>query len=137
MKYSHICTEEREQILVLINQDKSAREIGRILNRSHTTISRESDRCGGRSNYSPSKAENHAKRKNSTKGRKRLVDSKPKALFEALRRLFDNLSPEQISQSIKMDFLEDPWMHISHESIYRYIYMQCLKGSLKRCSFLI
>ena len=131
MKYSHICTEEREQIFVLINQDKSFREIGKILNRSHTTISREINRCGGRANYSPSKAERHVERQNTAKGRKRLVDSKPEALFEALRRLFDNLSPEQISASIEKDFLEDPWMRISHESIYRYIYAMP-KGELKK-----
>ena len=119
MKYSHICLEEREQIFALINQDKSVREIGKFLRRSHSTISREINRCGGRVNYSPSKAEKHAERQNGTKGRKRLVDSKPEVLMESFRRLFENFSPEQISLSIERDFLEDPWMRISHETIYR------------------
>ncbi len=131
MKYSRICTEEREQIFALINQGKSVREIGKSLQRSHSTISREINRCGGRANYSPSKATSHAEKQNGSKGRRRLVDSKPEALVEAFKRLFDNLSPEQISASIKKDFLEDPWMRISHESIYRYIYA-IPRGELKK-----
>ena len=131
MKYSRLCIEEREQILALINQGKSAREIGKNLNRSHTTISREIKRCKGRSTYSPSKANTHALSKNSTKGRKKLAESNPAALLEAFNRLFNNFSPQQISSSMKKDFLEDPLMRISHESVYRYIYAMP-KGELKK-----
>lgn len=131
MKYSRIGTEEREQIFALINQGKSVREIGKILKRSHSTIIREINRCGGREHYSPSKAASHAEKQNGTKGRRRLIDSKPEALYEAFSRLFANLSPEQISSSIKRDYLEDPWMRISHESIYRYIYAMP-RGELKK-----
>lgn len=48
-----------------------------------------------------------------------------------MKRLFDHLSPEQISASIKKDFLDDPLMRISHESIYRYIYA-IPRGELKK-----
>jgi IS30 family transposase len=131
MKYSHISLEEREEIFALINQGKSFREIGKLLSRSHSTISREINRCGGKSNYTPSRAERHAESQNSSKGRKRLIDSKPEVLMESLKRLFENFSPEQISLSIERDFLEDPWMRISHETIYRYIYAMP-KGELKK-----
>jgi IS30 family transposase len=131
MNYSHISLEEREQIFALINQGKDAREIGKILNRSHTTIYREIKRCGGRTDYTPSKAQSNAESQGRSKGRKRIVDSKPEALLEAFRRLFNNLSPEQISASLEKDFLDDPLMRISHESIYKYIYAMP-KGELKK-----
>ena len=43
--------EEREEISRAIARGQSARAIARALRRSHTTIAREIDRCGGRRRY--------------------------------------------------------------------------------------
>src|SRR5258707_10621387 len=48
---------EREEISRGIARGESARDIGRTLGRSHTTISREINRCGGRRRYRPPAAE--------------------------------------------------------------------------------
>ncbi|MBI4038341.1 helix-turn-helix domain-containing protein [Candidatus Daviesbacteria bacterium] len=40
-KYKHLSLEEREQLFCLNEQGKSLREIGRLLGRSDTTLSRE------------------------------------------------------------------------------------------------
>src|SRR2546421_10659589 len=42
---------EREEISRGIARGESARAIGRTLGRSHTTVSREINRCGGRGRY--------------------------------------------------------------------------------------
>ena len=42
---------EREEISRGVARGESARAIGRVLGRSHTTISREINRCGGRRRY--------------------------------------------------------------------------------------
>ncbi len=51
---------EREEISRGIARGESSRAIGRTLGRSHTTISREVDRCGGRGRYRAHTAERAA-----------------------------------------------------------------------------
>src|SRR5437764_6781158 len=51
---------EREEISRGIARGESARAIGRVLGRSHTTISREVHRCGGRRRYRAHAAERAA-----------------------------------------------------------------------------
>src|SRR5688572_5694773 len=55
--------EEREEISRGIARGLSARAIGRALGRSHTTITREVDRCGGRSGYRARAADREAWRR--------------------------------------------------------------------------
>jgi IS30 family transposase len=50
------------------------------------------------------------------------VDSKLWA--EVVARLEDDLSPEQISRSLKEDYPEEPSMQVSHETIYLSLFVQ-------------
>lgn len=122
MKYKRLSLEEREHIYALVNQGKSNREIAEILNRCHSTISRELKRCGTKLKYSPSKAHQLARGKNICRGRKRIVDKTPDLLVEIYKELQKKLSPEQISQKMKKKYADEPLRWISHESIYKYIY---------------
>jgi len=122
MKYKRLSIEEREQILALVNQGKSNREIAESIQRSHSTICRELKRCGTKYEYSPTKAHQKARKKDDLRGRKRIIDSRPEAFEKALEKLFKKLSPEQISQTLKKEYADEPLKWISHETIYRYIY---------------
>jgi len=122
MKYKRLTLEEREQIHALVNQGMTNREISLALNRSHTTISRELKRCGTKFEYSPSKADKKARKSDSLRGRKQIVDDRPEILGEVLRRIVLRNSPEQISEAFKKESPDDPKKWISHESIYKYIY---------------
>jgi IS30 family transposase len=51
MKYKRLTLEEREKIHALVNQGKTNQEISLVLNRSHTTISRELKPCGTKFEY--------------------------------------------------------------------------------------
>src|SRR4051812_10006711 len=55
--------EEREEISRAIARGHSARAIARALRRSHTTIAREINRCGGRRRYRAHAAEREAWRR--------------------------------------------------------------------------
>ena len=52
--------EEREQIMVYLAQNKSKREIARLIGRSHTTINKEIKRNSVKWEYSASKARHKA-----------------------------------------------------------------------------
>ena len=122
MKYKRLSLEEREHIYALVNQGKTNREISTILNRSHSTISRELKRCGTKFEYSPSKAHTNARGKDLCRGRKPIIDARPEVLVAVYEELQKRLSPEQISQKMKKEHADEPLKWISHESIYKYIY---------------
>ena len=131
MKYTRLTLEEREQIHALVNQGKSNREIATALNRSHTTITRELRRCKTRFEYSPSKAHTHASRISPSRGRKSIIDTRPEVWHEAMKKLIEDFSPEQITKIFKIEYADEPLRWISHETIYKYIYATP-KGELRK-----
>lgn len=131
MKYTRLTIEEREKIHALVNQGMSNRVIASELNRSHTTIARELRRCRTRFEYSPSKAHTHASKLSPSRGRKPIIDIRPEVWYEAVKKLVEDLSPEQISKTFKIEYADEPLKWISHETIYKYIYATP-KGELRK-----
>lgn len=121
MRYTRLTLEEREEIHALIHQGMTKRAIADKLDRSHSTIVRELKRCKD-GEYSPSKAHKHARRQDPSRGRKSTFELTPEVIMEAMMLLSKNLSPEQISQTMKREHANEPLRWISHESIYKYIY---------------
>jgi IS30 family transposase len=122
--------EERERIFVGVCRGESDSEIARALGRHRSTVGREIRRCGERRHYRPLQADRAARRlaqrPKPTKlaGCPRLVA----AVQEGLERRW---SPQQISFRLKLDHPEDEGMRISHETIYRSLYVQS-RGELRR-----
>src|ERR1700732_379864 len=121
---------EREDISRGIASDSSIREIARLLKRSASTVSREVARHGGRPAYRAHDADDHA------------WDSalRPKSCLLALNRKLRNMvanklvldwSPEQISGWLKLQHPDDESMRVSHETIYRSLFIQA-RGVLKK-----
>jgi IS30 family transposase len=54
-----------------------------------------------------------------------------RAVHRQSRRWSTAWSPEQIAHRLRLDFPEDPTMHISHEAIYQALYIQG-RGALRR-----
>ena len=121
---------EREEVFAGICRGESDSEIARSLGRHRSTIGREIGRCGGRQRYRPLRAERIAgrlaRRPKATKlaGCPRLLA----AVQEGLGRCW---SPQQISQRLKRDHPDQEVMRISHETIYRSLYVQA-RGELRR-----
>ena len=121
---------EREEISRGIARGDSARAIGRTLGRSHTTVSREINRCGGRGRYRAHAAEQTAW------GRARRPRPSKLELCSELRelvieRLEQDHSPQQISGWLRLSYPDNDQMQVSHETIYRALYVQA-RGSLRR-----
>ena len=121
---------EREEISRGIAGGESARAIGRALGRSHTTVSREINRCGGRGRYRAHAAERAAW------GRAKRPRPSKLGLCSELRelvigRLEQDHSPQQIAGWLRLSYPDNQEMQVSHETIYRALYVQA-RGSLRR-----
>jgi IS30 family transposase len=122
--------EERETISRGLAARTSIRAIARTLARAPSTISREIRRNGGRTSYRAARADVHAWN--------RARRPKPCRLAQdaALRRLVAgrlqaDWAPQQIAEWLVTEYPDDPTMRISHETIYRSLYIQA-RGVLKQ-----
>ncbi len=122
--------EEREEISRAIARGQSARAIARALGRSHTTIAREINRCGGRRRYRAHAADRVAWRR-ARRSRPTKLELSPELRRVVEERLRDDHSPEQIAGWLRIRYPDNEAMQVSHETIYRALYVQA-RGTLKR-----
>jgi IS30 family transposase len=131
MPYTHLTENERYVISHLKIAGFSLREIGRRIKRHHTSISRELKRtCKGDFEdifywYDSTHPEALKRRRKARHQRRR---SNPRLVDYVERKLKDDWSPETISEKLKMDYPDDEEMRISHETIYRWIYLDAKGG---------
>lgn len=110
----------------------SRREIARRIGRDHSTIVRELNANGKWFHkYSPSVAEERARKKRRIPRRKRKIDKYPKLREYIIRKLKLRWSPEQVSNMLKREYKNNLNMQISHEAIYTYIYI-LPRGELRK-----
>src|SRR5215216_3625834 len=122
--------EEREEVSRAIAGGQSARAIARALGRSHTTIAREINRGGGRRRYRAHAAEREAWRR-SRRPRATKLELCPELCRVVEERLGEDHSPEQIAGWLRVCYPDNEAMRVSHETIYRALYVQA-RGTLKR-----
>jgi IS30 family transposase len=121
---------EREEISRGIARGHSARAIARELGRSHTTIVREINRCGGRRRYRAHAADREAWRR-ARRPRASKLELCPELRRLVSERLREDHSPEQIAGWLRLAYPDNDAMQVSHETIYRALYVQG-RGALKR-----
>jgi transposase, IS30 family len=121
--------EEREIISRELCCGSSARVIGVVLGRHHSTVSREIERNGGCDRYRAVEAQRNCdERRGGPKARKLEVSSR---LHDAVREgLVQRWSPQQISKRLREEHPEDESRRVSHETIYECLYLQA-RGELR------
>ena len=121
---------EREEISRGIVCDLSVRAIATHLGRSPSTISREINRNGGLKRYRASQADQAAwDRAHRPKPCK--LATHPALRRIVARKLRCNWSPEQIAGWLKREYPNDEHHTVSHETIYRSLFVQA-RGVLKK-----
>ena len=121
---------EREEISRGIVSNLSVRPIAIHLGRSPSTISREINRNGGLKRYRASQADQAAwDRAHRPKPCK--LATHPTLRRIVARKLRCNWSPEQIAGWLKRGNPTDEYYSVSHETIYRSLYVQA-RGVLKK-----
>lgn len=134
MSYTHLTENERYVISHMSSAGFSVREIGRRLHRDHTTISREIARnkpdYADDAVYWYTVAEPKAiKRRHKARHHRRRHHGRLFSYVTAKLRL--DWPPEAIAARIRREYPDDHTMRISHETIYRWIYLDSRnKGDL-------
>lgn len=121
---------EREEISRGLASKQSIRSIAKHLKRAPSTISREINRNGGPRRYRASKADKSAWEKALRPKFCKLAYNcnLVKIITRKLQLLW---SPQQIAGWLKTEYPRDERYHVSHETIYRSLFIQA-RGVLKR-----
>ena len=120
---------DREQILLGLGRGLPLAAIARALNRPTSTVSREVAANGGRAGYAAWQAHRRARRcARRPKSFKLLRGALLNEVSTGLRCLW---SPQQVARRLRLDYPDDPEMHVSHETIYQSLYVQG-RGELRR-----
>jgi IS30 family transposase len=122
--------DDRVEIRLGLERGESVRVIGDRLGRHRSTVWREVSANGGPSGYRPMDAHRWAARR-SRRSKPTKLAANPvlgAAVIAGLERLW---SPEQIAARLRIDHPDDPEMWVSHETIYKSLYVQG-RGELRR-----
>jgi IS30 family transposase len=122
--------DEREEISRGLAAGRSIRQIACGLGRAPSTVSREIRRNGGSQGYRANRAEQRAWNCGLRPKPCRLA-SQARLRWCVAQKLAQQWSPEQIAGWLKRQYPTDPDMQLSHETIYRSLFIQA-RGVLKK-----
>ena len=125
-KHYHLTMNEREEISLGLAQGRSRRDIAAMLQRSPATISREVRRntyTYGGYQYRAMVAHPKACRRARIPRKRRKLDTNERLKQFVFEHLNKRWAPEQIAKRLKVLYPLDTTMHISHETIYSYLYV--------------
>lgn len=121
---------DREELSRGLLAGESFREIAERLGRSPSTISREVSANGCRSSYRAWRAEQSAARR-ARRPRTEKLAANPRLCRGVARRLLERWSPQHIAARLVRDYPDDQEMRVSHETIYRTLFVQA-RGALRK-----
>ena len=121
---------DREELSRGLMAGESLRQIAARLGRAASTISREVAWNGHRDTYRAWRAEKTAARRARRPKREKLA-THPRLCCEVERRLRERWSPQQIAARLVCDYPDDLEMRVSHETIYRSLFVQT-RGALRK-----
>ena len=130
--YQRLTLIDREEISRYLVLNYSCRRIAKVLNRATSTITREIKSCQvNRAKYRAVLAYQRSRRVALRSRRQRKLDANRPLHKFVLSHLQLRWSPEQIAKRLKFLYPNNMEMHVSHETIYAYLYVHP-RGMLKR-----
>jgi IS30 family transposase len=122
--------EDREEITRGLAAGDSLRAIASRIGRSPSTVSREVSRNGGRGRYRAGDSDDAAWRR-ARRPKACLLSQRPRLRAAVAQKLSEDWSPQQISGWLREEFPDDARMQVSHETIYRSLFVQA-RGVLRK-----
>lgn len=126
---ARLSLEDRVEIRIGVEAGESTTEIGARIGRHRSTVWREL-RANGRAHYRPVVAHELAGVRSRRPKDKKLA-TKPALCARVIEELELLSSPEQIAGRLRREFPDDATMWVSHETIYKSLYVQG-RGELRR-----
>lgn len=121
---------EREEISRGIAAGSTVRCIARDLKRAVSTVSQEVSRHGGRNHYRAAEAD-LAAWESARRPKACLLATNRKLQRIVAVKLKQDWAPQQIAGWLKAEYPENPELWVSHETIYRSLFVQA-RGALKK-----
>lgn len=121
---------EREEISRGVALGRTFRAIASDIGRAPSTVGREVSNNGGRAEYRAERAETRASEM-ARRPKECLLATRPRLRRLVAQKLRQNWSPQQISGWLQQRYPRDESMHISHETLYRSLFVQA-RGVLGR-----
>ena len=121
---------EREDISRGIASGCSMRTVAQQVRRAPSTVSREVARHGGRVQYRANQADKQAW-ESALRAKPCLLATHSQLQEIVASKLMQDWSPKQISGWLKTEYPNDESLHVSHETIYRSLFIQA-RGALKQ-----
>ena len=122
--YSHLSREERHVFYAYLKEKLSLRAIEKKIRRSASGLSREirqHSKDGTREGYEPNYAHLKSQFRKWDANRRKPLKSREVMEYVLEKLLNDQWSPDQIEKTIRLDYLNNPVMKISHKTIYQFI----------------
>jgi transposase, IS30 family len=144
MSYTHITSNQRNELSVLLRAGLKQKEISQLLGKTSSAISQELTRNGVDNNigYDARIAKMKTReRRIEANSRFRKIEKNKWLRNYVIRKVKQNWSPEQISGRLKIDYYNEKDKLIGKDSIYKYIYnerkdlakyLRCQKGKYRR-----
>lgn len=130
-RFRQMQAEERVTLAALRQQGKSLRQIGEVLGRSAGSLSRELARNAQAGEYNSRSAQRVCERRRRDARPRPKLDPDGELWPLVLHMLGWLWSPQQIAQTLRSMWPENPELHVSHETIYNAIYAHP-KGELRK-----
>jgi IS30 family transposase len=122
--------EQREEVSRGLAENLTLRAISAHIGVSPSTTGREVARNGGRAQYRAGQADERAS-KQGLRPKQCLLATRPKMRRLVAAKLASNWSPQQISGWLRRTYPTEELMQLSHETIYRSLFIQA-RGVLKK-----
>jgi IS30 family transposase len=129
-KPGSLSLDEREEISRGLVEEQSFHQLGRAMGRAVSTISREVAGNGGRQAYRATRADERALDR-ARRPKPCQLAFNPALCKLVAGKLSKQWSPQQIAGWLKAQFPGDPSMNVSHETIYKSLFIQA-RGVLKK-----
>ena len=118
-----LSSSQREEISRGLAEEETLSSIACRIGRAPSTVSREVQRNGGRKAYRAEEAE-HRALQFSRRPKACILETNGRLRATVARKLSRNWSPQQVSGWLSRRFAQDTGMHVSHETIYRSLFIQ-------------
>jgi len=120
---------EREEISLGLRRGATLSAIASELGRSLSTVSREVGGNGGKTDYRAWRAHERAHQRALRPKPRKLAH--PELAAQVTRWFKKWWSPQEISRRLRLEYPDDPMMWVSHETIYKTLFVQG-RGELRR-----